>query len=330
MSGDTYALTVRLNNLSGLAHWTCIHAEVRGQTFFERGEGRTCEAGLFERVIEVQSPQDESLKIRFALALDPAIQALAGGFLLVQFMLLSLAAWTSRQVELARLEGQLAIGKLIGQVAHDIRSPLAALKVGLASMGEGNDPEARELVGLAATRIQGIAADLLQMRKGSEARVAATTSVEGVIVDVVREKRLLYPESVITFPESMQAANHFFVRAPREPLRRVIANLLQNAIESQKPGSKGARICLSLSSNIRGQVSIAIQDDGIGIADEVVKKLGRSETTLGKRDGNGIGLSYAYELTRSWGGTLTIEKPSEGGTMVSVSLPLCRSERAEA
>ena len=84
---------------------------------------------------------------------------------------------------------------------------------------------------------------------------------------------------------------------------------------------------VSVRARIRGsRVSIAINDNGIGIARQALHKLGRPfeqvESQLTKRhQGSGLGLAIAKSLVELHGGTMRIRSRLGRGTMVVVRLP---------
>ena len=89
-----------------------------------------------------------------------------------------------------------------------------------------------------------------------------------------------------------------------------------------------------------GIVTIAIEDNGIGIPKKALRKLGRPfeqvESQLTKRhQGSGLGLAIAKSLTEMHGGAMRIRSKLGTGTMVVVRLPIkaklqARMERSEA
>ncbi|HNT97052.1 MAG TPA: HAMP domain-containing sensor histidine kinase [Elusimicrobiales bacterium] len=222
----------------------------------------------------------------------------------------------------ARLENELAVSKatsdLAAQVAHDIRSPLAAL--GASVKGLNVPEEQRTLIDGAVGRMQGIADDLLRRYRAPGAEIKGkveTCALSGLIEQVVAEKRIQHKERAglkIAFDNSADGA-----RAAVDPkeLQRLISNLVNNAVEALE---KGGSVAVVLSAS-DGRVLIKISDDGKGIPSEILLKLGQKGETHGKSDGTGLGLYHARVSVESWGGSLTIESEPGKGTSVLISLP---------
>jgi signal transduction histidine kinase len=107
------------------------------------------------------------------------------------------------------------------------------------------------------------------------------------------------------------------VRADKVSMRRVLDNLIKNAIEAVGEGP--GEVVLSAAIPHRGTVRVAVEDSGPGIPAglEVFKLF---ETT--KPDGTGIGLAVAKQLVTAHGGSITHESRETGGTRFCIDLPL--------
>ncbi|MDB4965657.1 MAG: hypothetical protein JWN44_1346, partial [Myxococcales bacterium] len=114
-----------------------------------------------------------------------------------------------------------------------------------------------------------------------------------------------------------------------EKMERVVTNLISNAL---KFTPSGGSIQVDLTENVDG-VAIAVRDTGIGIDDDLRKRLfgrfeqGRPAVHAGSR-GSGIGLSIVKELTEAHGGEVSVESPRGGGSVFRISLPTGAQPRA--
>jgi signal transduction histidine kinase len=208
--------------------------------------------------------------------------------------------------------------QLAAQVAHDIRSPLAAL--GASVKGLSLPDEQRTLIDGAVGRMQGIADDLLRRYRapGAETKPKVETrSLAGLIEQVVAEKRIQHKERPgldINFRNHADGAKAAV--DPKE-LQRIISNLVNNAVEAL---DKGGAVAVALSAP-DGTVRIEVSDDGKGIPPEILSKLGQKGETHGKTGGTGLGLYHARTAVENWGGTLAIASGPGKGTAVTISLP---------
>ena len=102
----------------------------------------------------------------------------------------------------------------------------------------------------------------------------------------------------------MDEAYGAFAFGNPDAIRRAIANLLQNAIEASPKKGTVSVSCHPSSE----EVEIAIEDEGAGFPKEVLARLGEAGNTLGKADGNGIGLATSIATIQAAGGTLLIKE----------------------
>jgi signal transduction histidine kinase len=111
--------------------------------------------------------------------------------------------------------------------------------------------------------------------------------------------------------------------ADRELLRATLFNLLLNA--AQAMGGKG-RVTVSVTRRDDHCV-IQIRDTGPGVAPEIRDQVFEPFFTT-KARGGGLGLPIARRTTELHGGSLSMECPPEGGTIMTVTLPLRASAAA--
>lgn len=226
--------------------------------------------------------------------------------------------------EAARLESELAVSKAVSdmaaQVAHDIRSPLAAL--GAAAKGLSSDAEQRKLIEGAVGRMQGIADDLLARYRapGAAAPAAARPAapdLAGIVEQVVGEKRLQHAGKAGVKINFETAGGELKAAVEAKELQRAISNLVNNAVEAFE---QGGTVLVKVSA-LDGLVLIAVKDDGKGIPADILGKLGGKGETHGKAGGTGLGLYHAKTSAESWGGSLKIESEPGRGTTITLALP---------
>lgn len=222
----------------------------------------------------------------------------------------------------ARLESELAVSKatsdLAAQVAHDIRSPLAAL--GAAAKGLDIPEEQRTLVDGAIGRMQGIADDLLARYRtpGAAAKPKIETCALSSLIDqVLAEKRLQHKDKAGLKIEFSAGADSVKAAIDAKELQRIISNLVNNSIEAfSGPGIVAIRLASADS-----QVLIEIKDDGKGIQPEILARLGQKGETHGKAGGTGLGIYHARTAVENWGGALNIASEPGKGTTIAITLP---------
>jgi signal transduction histidine kinase len=104
---------------------------------------------------------------------------------------------------------------------------------------------------------------------------------------------------------------------PRK-LERALYNLLLNACEAA-PGSEG-RVQVTLDRDA-SSFSIAVSDNGPGIAEAVRDKLFHPFVSFGKENGTGLGLTVVQKIVQDHGGQVGLERTADARTVFSITIP---------
>lgn len=216
-----------------------------------------------------------------------------------------------------------SINAMAAQVAHDIRSPLAALDMAVKSSAHIPE-EQRIIIRSAASRIRDIANHLLEKNREAGAAAAAdepcgTWLLSALIDPLLTEKRLQFrSRSGVEIDARLDAASYgLFAMVQPSGFKRVISNLVNNAVEAIE-GSGRVYIGLKKTGD---EITVTVTDDGKGIPREVLEKLGRPGETHGKAGGSGLGIYHARLALESWGGRLELASHPAGGTTAVLTLP---------
>lgn len=239
-------------------------------------------------------------------------------FLIHEFWQLAakLAASRKQKDELLRMA---ATAEIASQVAHDIRSPLAALDAALKDAAHLPE-EKRTLLRAASGRIRDIAEGLLERHRESRTAgraPAETSALQPLIDSVIEEKRLLIPKEVNLTTAGNNDAGGIFAVVDSAAFKRVLSNLLNNAIESLNVDGK---ICVEIKADT-GLVNVTVTDDGKGIPPEILARLGERGVSWGKEGGSGLGLSHAKAFAEAHGGRLEIASDIGRGASAALILP---------
>lgn len=105
-------------------------------------------------------------------------------------------------------------------------------------------------------------------------------------------------------------------------LRRILANLLQNAIEAS-PRATVIRVGVR---HDHGNVLVEVADQGAGIHPEILPRLFERGATFGKANGTGQGLSFVKSRAESFGGGVSVVETSNSGTAFQLKLPLAETK----
>jgi signal transduction histidine kinase/FixJ family two-component response regulator len=215
-----------------------------------------------------------------------------------------------------QLKKDSVVAQISSQVAHDIRSPLEALKSAKDEISKLPEDD-RRTINLAISRIEEIAYNLLMMRKKSARNTLDYTHVKSSINQVIQEKRLQYRQhDNLTFNFVTDAnALSAFSGIKAETFKRIISNILTNAAEAIH--FEGV-VDLSLKTD-GDHILIEVIDCGADLKPEHLEKMFTKGFST-KRHGNGLGLYNAKSEIEAVGGKIEITRSDK--TVVSISVPL--------
>lgn len=205
--------------------------------------------------------------------------------------------------------------RMLGAVGHDLRTPLASLRVRVEQV---EDDRLREKMIASIEEMTAMLADILAL-----ARSGAGTEVQERIdaAQMARELAADYGEQGKDV--RMGAVADAAVMARPMLLRRALRNLVDNAV------AYGVRARLSVVADA-GHVRIIVSDDGPGLTPEqiatLVEPFARGEQSRNRATGGaGLGLSIARDIAEGEGGTLTLANREGGGLDAAIGLPAAQA-----
>ena len=213
---------------------------------------------------------------------------------------------------------------LTADVAHELRTPLAALQAGLEELRDGLvQPTPEGLAGLhdQSLRLGRVVADLAELSAVETAGLSmrlATVDLAQIARDesALREPQLRAADLNLTVDPSGPA----FVRADADRLHQAVGNLLANSARYCRPGD---RVALTVTLE-HGQAVLRVADSGPGIPPDELPHIfdrlwrGRAAEQVA---GSGIGLALVREIVSSHGGTIEATSAPGEGTTISIRLP---------
>jgi len=212
---------------------------------------------------------------------------------------------------------------VIADVSHQLRTPLAALRLRLDLLAADTDPvTGHELAGALEelARLSRLVDGLLAVAR-AENVVPAPTAVD--VAEVARERIVAWhpvaaDRGITLEAPEMDRARHRTVLAwiGEGHLEQVLDNLIANALEAL---SAGCHVAVTLTPTTAG-AQIAVADDGPGMSAEDRERAFLRFTTSSP-NGTGLGLAIVHRLVTSNGGTARLAETPGGGLTAILDFP---------
>ncbi len=224
-----------------------------------------------------------------------------------------------------------ALGNLASQVAHDIRSPLAALDMALKD--DVSLPESKRIIVRTATnRIHEIAHELLRKNRAQSAgseeeNVLSKILLSSIIESIVTEKRTQFRSKPNISIQSKLDENSYgiFVSTNTREFKRIISNLINNSVEAFANSSGDITVGIKRLDGVNKKICVEVVDNGKGIPAHIIAKLGDRGVSFGKDasggSGSGLGIYHAKASVEKWGGQFSISSKENFGTTICITLP---------
>jgi PAS domain S-box-containing protein len=230
-----------------------------------------------------------------------------------------------REKQLKDSERLVAIGQTAGMVGHDLRNPLQALtcelylaKGDVATLSEGeaksNLSESIRVMEDQILYMDKIVSDLqafVQPVRIDKKPVSLAELLSGVLQTVA------IPSNVAVRLENNGGALQ--VRVDAQLLKRVLINLVTNAVQAMPDGGELA-LTAQVDSASGGHVSISVIDTGMGIPDCIRSQIFTPLFTTKPR-GQGFGLAVCKRVIEAHGGTISFESAEGKGSRFTVEFP---------
>lgn len=223
-----------------------------------------------------------------------------------------------RAEEMIRRSEKLSIaGELAAGVAHEIRNPLTALR-GFMQLLKAKNTDYVDIMLMEIDRISYIVNEFIGMAKPQ-----ALQFVESDLKQLIESVMTFMQPQALLFNVQMELKVGEDVRRPLiecEPnqMKQVYMNVLKNAIESMP---RGGKIDISLTEGLEGYILTRIVDQGVGIPEERLGKIGEPFFSL-KESGTGLGLMVCNRIVEAHRGKLNIYSVVGKGTTIDIALPM--------
>jgi two-component system sensor histidine kinase PilS (NtrC family) len=224
-----------------------------------------------------------------------------------------------------------AVGQMAAGIAHEIRNPLASMSGSLHILRQElplteEQSQLMDIVLRESERLNDTIRSFLAYAR-PQRQAMATFDVRTVITDTARlleNSPELHETHVIAVevPESPVR-----LQADEAQIRQIVWNLATNGLRAM---SSGGRLTLSASSDANaGEVTLAVSDEGVGIAPEEIEGIFQPFHGAFTK-GTGLGLSIVHRIVSDYGGDIKVTSTSGEGTTLRVRFPAEAREGARS
>jgi len=210
--------------------------------------------------------------------------------------------------------------QLLRDVSHELRSPLARLRIALA-LAERASPEEREKLWPRLTRecdrLEALISEILVLaRVDADNASAEEVDLNALLLAVQKDAQLACPEQ----PVQIEAQPQLNLRGWPTMLERAVDNLLRNAQRFSPAGQP-----IEVTALRQGEkIQISVRDHGPGVEAEHLRQLGEPffRAPGQSAPGHGLGLAIARRAAERHGGSLILDNHPQGGFIATLELPL--------
>jgi two-component system, OmpR family, sensor histidine kinase BaeS len=222
--------------------------------------------------------------------------------------------------------------RLVADVAHELRTPLANLRGYLEAIKDGvlaGDPKLFANLHREAVLQQRIVDDLQDLALAEAGALAYHHTVVD-LAELLETCRTAHQPAAGTAGVTLtvRANGPTEVSADPDRLRQVVGNLITNALRATPPGGS---VTLMADREVGGAARVSVTDTGTGIAATdlpyIFDRFWRADAARGRgTGGSGLGLAIARQIVIDHGGTLTAESQPGSGTTMTIRLPDSRQD----
>jgi len=223
-----------------------------------------------------------------------------------------------QQIETERIA---ALGRAASSISHDLRHYLAAVVANAEFLYEAEDlkldkNEIYQEIKTASTQMTDLIDSLRELAHQRSAISPEPTDLEQIIQRAIEAVKMRpeFRNRTIALQSETELEGIF---DPRK-LERAFFNLVLNACEAMPEGE--GRVTVDVQTR-KDSFEIRVTDQGSGVPESIRGRVFDPFVSSGKPSGTGLGLAIVSKIVGDHGGSVSVERTSESGTVILVTLP---------
>ncbi len=222
---------------------------------------------------------------------------------------------TKLEKEISRLDSLNLVGEMAAGIAHEIRNPMTTV-IGFLQIAKNDTkvPLSEEYINLMLSelkRANGIITEFLTLAKDktSNKRTENLNNIIQLLFPLLQAEAIMNSKAV-----HLELGDIPTLHVDEKEMRQMILNIGLNGLEAM---SEGGALTIRTFLDENGLVVLEIQDEGVGIAKEVLDKIGTPFFTT-KENGTGLGMAICYSIAARHEAQISV-KTSKMGTSFFIS-----------
>ena len=222
--------------------------------------------------------------------------------------------------KLIKAEKTQMVSHLAASISHEVRNPLTASRGFIQMLGEDVSLAERNKFAQIALQELDRATEVI-----NDYLTFAKPTLEQM-EEINIKKEIQYAVNVIIPLANMNGVQvnlslledeTYYVKGERKKFQQCLINILKNGIESMNNNG--------ILTIRQSPYQIDIQDEGIGMTQEQINRLGEPYFTT-KEKGTGLGMMVSFSIIKGMGGNITVESNPKKGTCFSIKLPIFKKQ----
>lgn len=242
------------------------------------------------------------------------------------------------QAELIQAGKLTAMGQMAAEIAHEINSPLGAIRVhadGVIEDIENNEfniDDAKESLNAISSAVVKVSDSIRNLRVFSRRSDASASrlDIHDPLRNVIEMLRASFEKNEINVVEEY-CDSHLMMWGNCNELEQIFTNLLLNAKDALRAKRAGQRTIVVRTTLAEGEsFRVEVEDSGCGMDPEVKEKIFEAYfTTKGEDEGVGLGLAIVQRIVSDHKGKIELESELGKGTKFILSFPMDRRSKSE-
>ena len=279
--------------------------------------------GVTKRIAELATATDRVAQGEYGFTVprggNDEITELTDGF---NRMIHEVAQARDRIVYLEKVSGWQELAR---RLAHEIKNPLTPIRLAIQELrrrAPEGDNRFRSLVDDATDMVEEEIGALTRL-VDEFSRFAKLPEVMPVNVEVRH-----FLEDFLSAYNNFEPDARVVLETPQTPvvagidrvlMRRVLHNLVTNAIQAAGPGTAELKICCAIIP--KNHIELRVEDNGPGVPDDDAHKVFEPYFTT-KNTGTGLGLAIVKKIVLQHRGTIVLDRAAGGGAAFVITLPI--------